>query len=76
MQIENVSKRYGIPKEEISCPDCGRVYGHHNTFVCHECERCSKCCEELSCINENSNFPHNFVSAKYFIEFVLNIKPI
>lgn len=29
----NIDKKYRIPVEEISCPGCGRKYGHHKTKV-------------------------------------------
>ena len=40
----DIDKKYGVPKEEISCPGCGRRYGHHKTKVCRNCEECSSCC--------------------------------
>jgi len=44
MAKNGVDKQYGIPVEDMSCPSCGRKYGHHNTRVCTYCEECSSCC--------------------------------
>jgi len=55
----DISKKYNIPKKYISCPKCGRVYGHHNSKVCENCEECSTCC---SCGNTQ------LVTAEKFIE--------
>ena len=32
-----------VPYDYISCPSCGRVYGHHKTKVHVETEECSSC---------------------------------
>lgn len=34
----------GLPREEVSCPACGKIYGYSETSVCKGCEECSKCC--------------------------------
>jgi acetate kinase len=55
-----IDKTYGIPVENISCPGCGRRYGHHRTSVdtiTHECSSCVKGNKEVE-----------LVSAKEFIE--------
>lgn len=66
---DNIDKIYGIPTKEISCPGCGQKYGHHNTKVDINTQECSSCAkdrgEELKLVN-----------AKYFIETILEIKPI
>lgn len=41
----NIHPTWGVPKEDVSCPGCGHVYGHHRTTVCSECEECSSCCQ-------------------------------
>ena len=50
-----------IPKDYVSCPRCGRLYGHHNTKVCKKCEECSFCHKRNTCDN------HDFMNAKDFI---------
>jgi hypothetical protein len=40
---EEIDEVYGIPKSEISCPDCGRKYGHHKTLVDIKTQICSSC---------------------------------
>lgn len=37
---------YLIPKEYVSCPGCGRVYGHHKTKVDVNSQECSSCVKE------------------------------
>lgn len=37
----DIHPTYGVPKEDISCPGCGRVYVGK---VCLRCEECKKCC--------------------------------
>ena len=64
----NIDKVYGIPVEEISCPSCGRKYGHHNTGVDIKSQECSKCAKELYKDVE-------IVSTKYFIEDILGYIP-
>jgi hypothetical protein len=34
----------GLPREYVSCPHCGFVYGYQRRKVCPECQECSKCC--------------------------------
>ncbi len=41
----DIIAKYGLPREHCSCPDCGKVYGHHKTTVCETCECCSTCCK-------------------------------
>lgn len=65
----NIDKIYGIPVDEISCPGCGRKYGHHKTKVDIKSEECSACCKE--CNREGVEL----VDAKYFIEKILGYKP-
>lgn len=64
-----IDKKYGIPVDEISCPGCGRKYGHHNTKVDINSQECSVCAEEFNYKNIE------LVDADYFIETVLDYKP-
>lgn len=65
----NTNKKYGVPKEEISCPGCGQVYGHHNTKVDINSQECSKCAE-------NSEYPDiELMEADKYITEVLGYKP-
>lgn len=41
----NITK-YGVPKEEVSCPGCGQIYGHHNTKVDVNSQECSTCAKD------------------------------
>lgn len=41
------NKYSDIPIEHISCPYCGKKYGHHNTTVETKTEACSKCYKDL-----------------------------
>lgn len=61
----NIDKKYGIPVEEISCPGCGRKYGHHKTKVDINSQECSKC----------ATVDVELVTAEYFIETVLGYIP-
>ncbi len=65
----NIDKKYGIPVKEISCPGCGRKYGHHNTKVDVNSEECS------SCVKEFGYEDVEFVTAKEFIETILGCHP-
>jgi len=65
----NIDKIYGIPVDEISCPGCGRKYGHHKTKVDIDSQECSKC------VVDNNYDNVNLVDAKYFIEEILEYKP-
>ena len=64
----NIDKKYGVPVEHISCPGCGQKYGHHNTKVDLNSQECSSCAKERG-------GELNLVSAKDFIENILEIKP-
>lgn len=39
--MSDIHPKYGVPKEDISCPCCGKVY---RGKVCANCEECRKCC--------------------------------
>jgi ribosomal protein S27AE len=65
----NIDKEYLIPIEEISCPGCGRKYGHHRTKVDLKSEECSACATEFM-----SKDALELVEATYFIEEVLGYK--
>jgi hypothetical protein len=64
-----IDKKYGVPKEEISCPGCGLKYSHHNTLVDTISQECSKCCEYRD--NET-----NFISGTSYIEEILGYRPL
>lgn len=42
---EEIYKAYGVPLKYVSCPGCGKVYGHDGTKTCSNCQECSECCE-------------------------------
>jgi len=65
----DIDKKYRIPVEEISCPGCGRKYGHHKTTVDTISQECS------ACVKQWGYEKFNLVDAKYFIETILEIKP-
>lgn len=65
----NIDKKYGIPVEEISCPGCGRKYGHHRTKVDINSQECSKCALDFG------RKKVEMVDATYFIEEILGYKP-
>jgi hypothetical protein len=64
-----IDKKYGIPVDEITCPGCGKKYGHHNTKVDVISQECSKCVALWKYDKVE------LVSATYFIEEVLQFKP-
>jgi hypothetical protein len=66
----NIDKKYGVPVEEISCPGCGRKYGHHKTSVDIISQECS------ACVKEFGYKEYQFISSTEFIEEVLEIKPL
>ena len=66
----NINEKYGIPVEEISCPGCGRIYGHHNTKVDINSQECSACVKLFGYKDVE------LVDAKYYIETILEIYPI
>jgi hypothetical protein len=41
----DIVEKYGLPRDIVSCPSCGDIYGTKNRKVCTSCEECSKCCE-------------------------------
>lgn len=43
MKQYDLSKKWGIPRSECSCPNCGYEYGHHGTLVDPKTEFCSTC---------------------------------
>ena len=64
----NLSDKYGVPKEEISCPSCGREYGHHNTKVDPLTELCGSCAVkeriDRSCFVSAEDFIRNFLKIR------------
>ncbi len=69
MNTYNIDKKYGVALEEISCPGCGRRYGHHRTKVDITSQECS------ACVKERGFKEFELVDAKYFIEDILGIVP-
>ena len=67
--MHNIDKIYKVPVELISCPGCGRRYGHHKTKVDLISQECSICCKE------NNYKKVDLMDAKYFIEEILYITP-
>jgi hypothetical protein len=59
--MNEYNSKYELPTKDCSCPDCGRVYGHHNTLVDEEHELCSVCSKERGYKDIK------FVPAPYFI---------
>lgn len=53
---------WNLPHEEVSCPACGKIYGHDGTTVCRECEECSSCHDPKICRKPE------FISADTFVE--------
>lgn len=45
MDQHDIYEKYGLPRDYVSCPSCGKIYGHHNTKSCSVCSECSKCCD-------------------------------
>ena len=66
MDKDNIDEKYLIPKGYISCPGCGRRYGHHNTKVDINTEECSSCVKKF-----DNDEEAEFVSAQFFIEEIL-----
>jgi hypothetical protein len=64
----NIDSKYRVPVEEISCPGCGRKYGHHKTKVDIISQECS------TCVKEFGYKEFNFISSQEFIEQILQIK--
>jgi hypothetical protein len=64
-----IDKKYRIPIEEISCPGCGRRYGHNRTKVDTISQECS------SCVKQFGYKEFNLVDSTDYIENFLNIKP-
>lgn len=42
-QYGPIDQETGMPKEYVSCPGCGKVYGYQNRKACKKCEECAKC---------------------------------
>lgn len=44
MRTDEIHPEYGVPKEDISCPGCGRLYTTaRGCLACDECIRCCAC---------------------------------
>ena len=54
---------WGRPIEDVSCPGCGKVYGHDGTTVCTQCEECSSCCKERRCPTPTTITADEFVES-------------
>lgn len=61
----DIDDEFGVPKEEISCPACGKTYKQART-VCRSCEECKKCCQERGVCDSPDHVP-----AREFIEEIL-----
>lgn len=44
----DVDDEFGLPKEYISCPGCGRTYMTARS-VCRTCQECKRCCKNNPC---------------------------
>jgi hypothetical protein len=56
---------WNVPDEEVSCPGCGKLYGHDQTTVCKVCEECSACHPSAVCKKPE------LVAAETFVEGLL-----
>lgn len=56
----NIHPKWRLPREDISCPECGQVYGHHKTMVETSTELCSACVRKIGAGGK-------FISAEEFI---------
>jgi len=63
-----ISKKWGVPVEEVSCPDCGLQYGHHNTKVDIISEMCSVCVKERGYTKVNLVEAEEYVSKMLYEE--------
>lgn len=63
--ITEISKKWGMPKEECSCPSCGYEYGHHKTKVDSISEECS------TCVKKSGYKKVNLITAEDFIAKLL-----
>lgn len=66
MSNNSIGKVYGVHIKDISCPGCGRRYGHHKTKVDTISRKCS------SCVKQQSYTEVNLVSAEEFIQGLLS----
>jgi hypothetical protein len=41
---DDIVEKWGLPRDHVSCPSCGELYGTKNRKACKTCEECSKCC--------------------------------
>lgn len=71
MGSDLISKKYGIPSKEISCPDCGKEYGHHKTTVELHSQLCSSCFLQRKKLGDMIIEDPKFVNANYFIHEIL-----
>ena len=46
MSDDTIIEKWGLPRDIVSCPACGQLYGHHKTKVCKMCEECGPCCKK------------------------------
>jgi hypothetical protein len=63
-EYHDIIEKFGLPRKEVSCPSCGRVYGAYKRKVCINCQECSKCCE---CGKSG------FVSAEQFVIYLREV---
>lgn len=43
-EMWNIGK-WGVPRENTTCPGCNHQYGTYKRKVCLNCQECSKCCQ-------------------------------
>lgn len=65
MTGERISRRWGVPSKEVSCPDCGKEYGHNNTKVDTISELCS------TCIKKRGEKTVELISAEDFVSTII-----
>lgn len=66
MNRNNIDKKYQIPVAYISCPGCGKRYGHHNTKVDSIIQECSTCVKD-----QGKDKDANYLQADVFIENIV-----
>ncbi len=67
--MTEIDKEYLIPIDDISCPNCGRRYGHHNSLVETNTELCKPCFIKKP---SSYNIKPKYVTGQKFIHFILD----
>jgi hypothetical protein len=65
--VSSLRKIFGIPREEVSCPGCGRLYGSNNTKVDIISQECS------TCVASKGRSPVKLIDAVKFVKYLLSI---